>query len=231
MSNLVRTMIYTTLFIIGLLGLVVLALLGAGHGGHAHGGAGGHGGSAGHGGHAIGHSHSHIGGHGHGHGHTGHGHDVGQSHQRDDFGIRAWGLFSSLLSPLTLFTLCLGAGATGIVLRPMHWPSFLVGLAASVGAIVLYAGVVRPLWAFIFKFASTPSGALDATVAQTAEAMTPFDAAGRGIVCVNVDGQLVRILATLEADEKAAAQIVKPGDHLTITSIDGTSNQCRVARI
>jgi len=226
-SNPVRTMIYTTLFIIGLLGLVVLALLGAGHGGHAHGGAGGHG----HGGHALGHGHSNVAGHGSGHNHTGHNHSSGQNHQRDEFSARAWGLFSSLLSPLTLFTLCLGAGATGILLRPMHWPSFLVGLAASVGAIVLNAAVVRPLWAFIFKFASTPSGALDATVAQTAEAMTPFDAAGRGIVCVNVDGQLVRILATLEADEKAAAQIVKPGDHLTITSIDGSSNQCRVARI
>lgn len=211
-------MIYTTLFTIGLLGLVALAFLGAGHGGHAHGG-----------GHGPGHGHAHGGGHDNGgRGHQQHAHERGEHGERQS---AAWGLLTSLLSPLTLFTLCLGAGATGILLRPMHWPSFVVGLAASLGAIVLYAAVVRPLWAFIFQFASTPSGALDATVAQTAEAMTPFDAAGHGIVCVNVDGQLVRILATLDADDRAAAQVVKPGDRLTITAIDGASNKCRVARI
>ncbi len=85
-------MIYTTLFLIGLLGLLAQAFLGLSHGGHD--------GAAGHGGHAGGHSHGgHAGGHS---SENGHGSDRGPS--------PLW----TLLSPLTLFSVCLGAGATGL---------------------------------------------------------------------------------------------------------------------
>jgi hypothetical protein len=115
--------------------------------------------------------------------------------------------------------------------RGLHWPALFVALAAAAGAVLLYGGVVRPLWSLMFKFASIPSGALEATVSQSAEALTGFDKSGSGIVRVNVDGQVVRVLALLESDERNAGAIVRPGDQLTVTSVDEKTNRCHVTRL
>ncbi len=209
--------IYATLLLIGVLGLLAQALLGVSHGGHAshagHGGQG-HGGHAGHGGH------SHA-----AHGHSSH-NNAGQTQAAQDRGPSPlWTLFS----PLTLFSVCLGTGATGLLLRHVHAVHWLIALAAIVGGAVFYGLAVRPLWNLIFQFASTPSRALAGTVAETAEVLGHFDASGKGLVRLTIDGQIVRILAFLEPGELNSA--VQPGDKLTVTSVDERANTCRVMRL
>ncbi len=201
-------MIYTTLLLIGLLGLIAQAFLGFSHSGH----------DAAHGGHAhadMGHVHA---------GHNGH-----SSHANTPRSERGPSPLWSWLSPLTIFSLCLGAGATGMLTQSAGWSSPLTALAALLGGLVFYGLLVRPLWTLIFKFASHPSAALNGMVAQQAEALGHFDASGRGLVGLSIDGQWVRVLATLEADEDAGA--VQKGDTLTVVSVDGRANTCRVARL
>lgn len=199
-------MIYTILLLIGLLGLIAQTFLGFSHSGH----------DAAHGGHA----HADM-----GHAHIGHAGRGGHTPRTERGPSPLW----SWLSPLTIFSLCLGAGATGLLARPAHWPSLLTALAALAGGLVFYGLVVRPLWTLIFKFASRPSAALNGMVAQQAEALGGFDANGRGLVGLTVDGQWVRVLATLDAGEEAGA--VRKGDTLTVVSVDGRANTCRVARL
>jgi hypothetical protein len=198
----ITTMIYTTLFLIGLLGLVAQAFLGLSHGGHAH----------------AGHSHT-------GHAHSGHEQHDNHTSER---GLSAlW----TLLSPLTLFSLCLGAGATGLLARSAHLAPLLAGLLALLGGLVFYGLLVRPIWTVMFRFASKPSQALEGMVAQQAQALGHFDARGRGLVGLTIDGQWVRVLAVLETEDRTETPGVQPGDQLTVTSVDGRSNTCHVARL
>jgi len=197
-------MIYTTLLLIGLVGLFAQAVLGLSHGGHA-----------GHTGHAAGHG-AHHGGRGSG------------SRGRGERGPSPlW----TLLSPLAIFSLCLGAGATGLLLRPAHLAAALTALAAVLGGLVFFGLLVRPIWTLLFQFASKPSAALEGMVARQAEAVTGFDERGRGLVGLTIDGQWVRVLATLEPDSRADAPRIKPGEQLTVISVDGRANSCRVARL
>src|SRR3569833_58636 len=119
-------MVYTILFLIGVIGMAATLLLGLGHGG-----GGGHAGHLGHtgGGHA-----GHI-GHG-GHGAQGHTHGSGHHHDSGSQATRnGSALFFQLLSPLTLISLALGAGATGLILGHFHWPSTMIAAAGAVGAL------------------------------------------------------------------------------------------------
>ena len=201
-------MIYTTLLLIGLLGLFAQAALGVSHGGH-HGAHGGH-----HGGHA-------------GHGGRSAGHRAAPGGRGERGPSPLW----TLLSPLAIFSLCLGAGATGLLLRPAHLAAAWTALAAILGGFVFFGLLVRPIWTLLFKFASTPSAALEGMVARQAEAVTGFDARGQGLVGLTIDGQWVRVLATLEAEDQADAPAVRPGERLTVISVDGRKNTCRVARL
>ncbi len=194
-------MIYTTLLLIGLVGLFAQAVLGLSHGGHA-----GHAGHGGHGAH---------------HGIRGNG---GRSERGPS---PLW----TLLSPLAIFSLCLGAGATGLLLKPVHLAAALTALAALLGGLVFFGLLVRPLWNLLFQFASKPSTALEGMVARQAEAVTGFDERGRGLVGLTIDGQWVRVLATLEPEGRADAPPIKPGEQLTVISVDGRANSCRVARL
>ena len=195
-------MIYTTLLLVGLIGLFAQAVLGMSHGSHA-----GHTGqTAGHGGHAHG---THHGSHA----------DRGPS--------PLW----TLLSPLAIFSVCLGAGAAGLLLRPAHLAAILTALLAVTGGLTFFGLGVRPLWRLLFRFASTPSAALEGMVARQAEAVSAFDGRGRGLVGLTLDGQWVRVLATLEPGDWADAAEVRPGEKLTVISVDGRRNTCRVARL
>jgi membrane protein implicated in regulation of membrane protease activity len=209
----------SALLLIGFLGLLVQTLLGVAHTGHSS-DAGHHGGDVNldvpHGG--VLHAHAE-------HGPAEHGHSAGGR------GVPGRGPspLLALLSPMAFFSLCLGAGATGLLLRPLHLPPALVGAAALLGGLLLYAAVVRPLSGLLLRFASTPSAALEGALAREAEALTAFDAQGRGLVRLTVDGQIVRVLATLEAGESPAP--IRPGERLTVTGVDGRTNSCRVARL
>ena len=196
-------MIYTTLLLVGLVGLFAQAVLGMSHGGHA-----------GHTGHTGGHS-----------SHTGRGMHHGSRGERGPSPL--W----TLLSPLAIFSVCLGAGAVGLLLRPAHLAAVLTALLAVAGGLTFFGLGVRPIWNLLFKFASKPSAALEGMVARQAEAVTGFDARGRGLVGLTIDGQWVRVLATLEPDSQANAPAVRPGERLTVISVDGRANSCRVARL
>ena len=201
-------MIYTTLLLVGLVGLFAQAVLGMSHGGHA-----GHTGHAGHSGHA-------------GHG-SAHGHGTHHSSHAERGPSPLW----TLLSPLAIFSVCLGAGAAGLLLRPAHLAAVLTALLAVTGGLVFFGLLVRPLWTLLFRFASTPSAALEGMVARQAEAVSAFDGRGRGLVGLTLDGQWVRVLATLEVDDRSEAPAIRPGDKLTVISVDGRRNTCRVARL
>jgi hypothetical protein len=206
-------MVYTTLFLIGLLGLFAQLMLGSGHV------------------HGTGHN---AGGQAAGHGHAGHGH--GSHHhgiQGIKGGLRARGsdFLWTLLSPLTIFSICLGMGLTGLLLKHHNPHAPISALAAALGGLALYAVIVRPIWNLVFRFATQPSRALEGSTAQSVEAISRFDASGKGLVRLTIDGQVVRILAQLETDEKTQAPEIQPGEKLTITSVDGRTNTCRVARL
>ncbi|MGI4790256.1 MAG: hypothetical protein ACRYFS_15570 [Janthinobacterium lividum] len=199
-------MIYTTLFLIGLIGLFAQAVLGMSHGS----------GHSGHTGHA-----SHT-------GHTGHAeHGAHHSSHSERGPSPLW----TLLSPLAIFSLSLGAGATGLLLHPAHLGVALTALAAILGGCVFFGLLVRPIWNLLFRFASTPSTALEGMVARQAEAVTSFDRSGRGLVGLTIDGQWVRVLATLEQEGQFDAPAIRPGEQLTVISVDGHTNSCRVARL
>ncbi len=208
-------MIYETLLIIGALGMLAQAFLGLGHGFAGHGHAG-HGGNT----HAGTPHTGHAGSHGHGN------HGGRESGQRGEGPSPLW----ALLSPLTIFSLCVGAGATGLLTRAFlsaPWTS----LAAFLGAVVFYGLLIRPVWNFAMRFASAPSKALEGVVATTAEALSRFDARGQGMVRVTIDGQVVRLLARLEPGEESDSPAVAPGEKLLVTGVDGHTNTCRVARL
>ena len=118
-------MIYELLSAVGGLGLLTQTFLGFAHGGHA----GGH--STGPGSvhlHGHLHLHGHATGHAHGHLHQGMGQEAAQGQPATATGHPAiqnsapaspspFAPLLTLLSPLALFTICLGAGVTGLLLQ------------------------------------------------------------------------------------------------------------------
>jgi hypothetical protein len=217
---------YTFSLTLGSIGLGVMALSGfaqAAHAGHGH-AAHGHGQAhTGHG-HA-GHAHGHA-----GHSHAGHGdatHAVVAAGRH--VGGRGTGAsrLLALLQPRVAFSVLVGFGAAGLLLRPLLGEPAL--LVTSLGAGLLFEwGLVAPLWRFLFRFASEPALTLESVVSDEARAVTSFDANGNGLVAVELDGQVVQLLATLNAAERAAARRVRAGDRLRIESVDDIRNRCTV---
>ncbi len=210
-------MIFETLFLVGLIGFLAMVGMGMMHG-HDHGGS-----HAGHDSHDASHSH-HIGTHGAHHtahsDHAGaHGHDEPQQGMRLPF----------FMSPLNIFSTCLGMGAVGLLIQGRL--GFPIAFAAALLAGILFTAVlIKPIFGFLLNFSSTPSEGLEGTVAQTAEAVGAFDADGRGLIRMTLDGELVQLLARLEAAEIHQGTSVKRGDTVVITSIDPGKGTCTVTR-
>jgi hypothetical protein len=220
---------YTFGLTLGSVGLGVMALSGLArstHAGHRHATDG----------HAHGHDH---GSHGHGGpGYSGHaGHDHGGAahtvHVVASTGragsARASGASRvlSLLQPRVAFSMLVGFGAAGLLLRPVLTEPAL--LTAALGAGVAFEWLlVAPLWRFLFRFASSPAVTLESVVTDEARAVTSFDANGHGLVAVELDGQVVQLLATLNRAERATARKVRAGDRLRIEAVDDTRNRCTV---
>jgi hypothetical protein len=212
---------YSFSLTLGGVGLGVMALSGFAHAGHGH----------------AAHSHTH-GGHGHGHGHAGHAH-AGHAHSSEAHGAAvlaarhsgARGSSASrvlaLLSPRVAFSVLVGFGATGLLLRGvLSEPAPLA--AALGGGLAIEWLLVAPVWRFFFRFASAPAQTLESVVSDEARAVTSFDADGHGLVAVELDGQVVQLLATLNASERSAARNVRAGDRLRIEAVDDTRNRCTV---
>lgn len=198
--------IYLFSLVLGALGLVAMAAAGLGH----------------HGGHDAGDV-----SHGHGHAATngGAGHHGDNSHHHEGGG-HAW--VWQLLSPRVLFSVLVGLGATGLLARPVLGGVFLFLLALA-GGVAFEAALVRPLWNFLFRFASAPALTLESSLMDTGTAVMRFDASGSGLIALEVDGQVLQVLATLRPEDRAKGVAVRPGDQLRVEEVDGARNRCVVS--
>jgi hypothetical protein len=134
----------------------------------------------------------------------------------------------SITSPRILFSVFLGLGTTGIVLRPVLGGVFLA-LAAFVGGVAFERVLVTPLWNFTMRFASRPALTLESAISEEATAVTNFDANGQGIVSIELDGQVVQILGTLAAADRELGARVPAGTRVRIEDVDTERNRCTVS--
>lgn len=125
----------------------------------------------------------------------------------------------------------LGFGFAGLLLRPvLGGPLLLAGAVA--GGVLFERLLVAPLWNLAMRFASAPAVTLESAVSDEATAVTSFDANGQGIVSLEVDGQVVQILATLRPDDRAlGAARVRAGQRVRIDEVDAAQNRCTVSLI
>lgn len=204
---------YTFCLLLGGLGLVGMSLTGVGrHGGHGHV-------RSGHAAHGATHTH-------------GHGTAQNQSTARSAHasgGSLVSRVFWSLTSPRVIFTVLLGTGATGLLLRHTLGGSGLLAAVSIAGGLIFEAALVRPVWNASMRFASRPALTLESCVTDPATAVTSFDAHGQGVVSIELDGQVVQVLATLLPAERAAGATVHAGDRLHITAVDADHNRCTVS--
>jgi hypothetical protein len=133
-----------------------------------------------------------------------------------------------LMSPRILFSVLLGLGTTGVVLRPVLSGALLFA-AAFAGGVLLERALVAPLWSFAMRFASEPAQTLESALFDEGTAVTSFDAQGHGIVAIELDGQVVQILGTLDAADRAMAVKVRAGTRLRIEAVDAARNRCTVS--
>src|SRR3984957_4289808 len=145
-------------------------------------------------------------------------------------GRQAAGLLATLASPRTIFSLLIGFGATGVLLGRLLAGPALVG-SAVLGALGFERLLVTPLWNLMMRFASEPAQTLDQCITDVVQAVTPFDAAGQGIVAVELDGQITQILATLRPEDRTTGVHIHAGDKLRVEDVDATRNCCTVSLV
>jgi len=208
--------LYISSMVLGAIGFTAMALGGLGSRGHQGGGARGAGGHA----HGAGHAHGGT----HGHSHAGSTTRAGHA-QGGGFTGRAFWLITS---PRFLFSLMLGFGATGAMLRSVL-PGPVLLAAAAVGAVLFERIVVSPVWNFAMRFASRPAETLESAVADEAVAVSSFDDNGQGIVSLELDGQVVQILATLQPQDRLLGGRVRAGQRLRIDDVNAARQTCTVS--
>ena len=204
--------LYTWTLLLGAAGLGAMAVSGLGHHGHSgHHPAGGHG-----------HAHHHGGG-AKGGGAPAH---SGIAHNASAAAART---LLAVTSPRLIFSLLLGFGAAGALLRPLLGGPLLFA-AAIAGGLVFERGIVTPLWNFSMRFASQPAQTLESAITDEATAVTSFDANGQGIVSLEVDGQVVQILATLNnTDRQLPGPRIRAGQRVRIEDVNPEKNCCTVS--
>ena len=139
-------------------------------------------------------------------------------------------LLWALLSPRTLFSLCVGFGASGLILHSQLGGSPLFA-AAALGALAFEVGLMRPLWNFLFRFESAPALTLESCIGDEARAATSFDAQGNGLIALELDGQLVQLLGSLRREDRDAGIRVRAGDPVRIDDVDAERNRCTVRAV
>jgi translation initiation factor IF-1 len=164
-----------------------------------------------------------------GHGHLGHGHagHTGHAHAHGGGLLRA----AAIASPRLWFTLLAGFGAAGLLVRPLVEGGPVRAALAVAGAVLFELVLARPLWNFAFRFASQPATTLEACVEDEVRAVTGFDRDGHGLVAVELDGQVVQVLATLRAADRAAGVRVRAGDRVRVDEVDAARNRCVVSAL
>ncbi len=214
---------YIISLLIGGAGLGVMAASGLAHHGHDGGSAHGHGHGHAHG-HSGGQAGSHAASNGHHAGHTPGAH--GHAHHHGEGGAARVAM--SLMSPRFLFSVLLGLGLTGVLLQRALAGPVLLAVAIG-GGVIFERALVRPLWDLLMRFASKPALTLESCVTDEATAVTTFDARGQGIVSVELDGQIIQLLATLQSADRAVGGRVRAGARVRIEEVDTAQNRCTVS--
>jgi len=204
--------LYISSMVLGAVGFTAMALGGLGSRGGGHHGAAGHS-------HGLAHGHAHA-----GHGAHAHGGHAGHVHA----GATAGRAFWLVTSPRFLFSLMLGFGATGAMLHSVLPAPLLLG-AAAVGAVAFERLLVTPLWNLTMRFASRPAATLESAVADEAVAVSAFDDNGQGIVSLELDGQVLQILATLQPQDRVLGGRVRAGQRLRIDDVNAERQTCTVS--
>jgi hypothetical protein len=197
---------YTLMLVLGAAGLATMAIGGLGR--HGHGGRASH-------------------GHGHAHAHTtahGHGAARGTAALKSSASSR----IAQLVSPRVIFSFLLGVGLTGMLLRSVIGGAGLFTLSLA-GGVLFERLVVTPLFNFAFRFASRPARTLESAVMDEATVVTSFDSSGRGIVQVELDGQLVQVLGSLTPGDRARGMRPIAGTRVRIEQVDSARNACTVS--
>jgi hypothetical protein len=210
---------FLTLMVIGLAGLVVMALPALGGHGHGHSAIAHH-----HGTHADPVSLRRVG-------------DVFQGTlfhpKRGDAEpkggtkspARRW--LGWLPSPRLVFSLLALYGAFGnALLHAAHLRPLAASLVAALPALLVERLLVTPLWNLVFRFQGKPSSPIEALVLEDAKAVTPFRN-GRGVVAIVRDGRLVQFSAHLA--EPTDATRVRVGDRLSVEAVDSEHEHVTVS--
>jgi hypothetical protein len=185
--------VFLTLMVIGLVGLVMMAV--PAFGGHHH------------------LPQMRLHGHGAGIGHQGHVGELGRATAATNhLGLRF------LPSPRTLFSLCALYGAFGNAL--VHAAHLSRGSAAllAIGPALLTEWIlIRPIWKLLFRAQGDPSRPLEELVLSEAHAVVPFRN-GRGLVTTVRDGRRIQLSARL-SDEQASLPVAV-GQRVRIEDVD-----------
>jgi len=204
--------LYTWTLLLGAAGLGAMAVSGLGHHGHS--------------------GHHHAGGRGHAQHHAGGGkgaHAPTQSAIAHSASAAAARTLLAVTSPRLIFSVLLGFGAAGVLLRPLLGGPVLFA-AAVAGGLLFERVLVTPLWNLSMRFASEPAQTLESAITDEATAVTSFDANGQGIVSLEVDGQVVQILATLNtSDRQLAGPRIRAGQRVRIEDVNAEKNCCTVS--
>jgi len=153
--------------------------------------------------------------------------DGGESQEVSSGGFRVAPLLS-FLSPRVLFSVALGFGAAGTLGQKLVAEPWLL-LVALVCGIAFEMVVFRPIWNLIFRFASRPARTLESLVAEEARVVTSFDDSGHGLVSIDLDGQVVQMLAQLSTRSRQSGTRVRTGDRVFIENVDVQKNLCVVS--
>jgi hypothetical protein len=195
---------FVTLMVIGLVGLVVMAVPA-----FVHHGAIGHG----HGVHGVLHAKSAV--------------TQALVKQPDAGALATAGATRFIPSPRLVFSVLALYGAFGNALeRAFHLTPLIAALVAVVPAGLVERFCVTPLWNLVFRFAGPSSSPLAELVLCDATAVTAFRN-GRGMVSLVRDGRLVQFAAQLvDAD---AAKPVRVGDRLRVEDLDAQRERLTVS--
>ena len=227
--------LYIFCLLLGGAGLLAMAALGAGHlGGHGSSHAGHNGGGHGGNGHA-GDAHGTDGGSLAHPGPLGHAAPHAISHSARGVrghtsGSAVRSMLLSLMSPRVLFSLLVGFGGIGWLLEGIlgGWVLLFIAL---LGGLAFELALIRPVWNFLFRFASNPAETLEGQLASLATAASGFDANGHGLVAIEVNGEIVQCLGTLRDDDRTLGIRVHTGDQLRVESVDSARNRCTVSYV